>query len=660
MNNHLYSLDYVILTLRLVIKHLDFNEEDIFRYGSDKDQPPLEALKDYITLILNKQKSEDSLPEFIFNFNHTPENIEKKLEITPNTLSKLSQEVMIHGCLLDKNNLKVLTAWTLLCNELYIPWTLLDNSTALSNIARAKSKTFSSFTEKNNFLRIFNDFLNALCALGYQQTVEAFHQFLYITHQVTLHNEENQTTPEGIAKIQSICFTNGLELEGVLGKIEPLEDNLHYTALLKQENMLFFEMVKYLANCDQFKKPFSIVDYKPNLSSQFNATFEQTIASIWAKPNIAIIPYSNDMFGEVSKPNLNPSLLPVIPDNSETAADDLRTRSQSPRSHLVTEKPERSKKSFELFRKKVAKSDEPIRTRKISTEKVSLSADRDVKSGLTRERANLTLSTPNLESKPLRPQAKTKELEPHSMLIDKDKKREPKSLPPRSTKQETTPNRQSKSSSPRKPEQEHLQKRESKSKPVLPLLQLTSPPENKSTESQSHFVYRSPKSLGSPKTHVSNIFNHSPQAITSSSCSSSYYSSDESSHEKNSTHSSHFIFSLDEMLEEKPKPQDIDELAKMLQDLQFEAEPKKSSSETTEENHYFHYKNKNSKEKGGLSASPTSHHGKQANEYVPLLSQSSQYTPSVVYKPKRSKDALQTQQSKSKLNNDQSQGSSLK
>ena len=30
------------------------------------------------------------------------ENIEKKLEITHNTLSKLSQEVMIHGCLLDK------------------------------------------------------------------------------------------------------------------------------------------------------------------------------------------------------------------------------------------------------------------------------------------------------------------------------------------------------------------------------------------------------------------------------------------------------------------------------------------------------------------------------------------------------------------------------
>lgn len=682
MNNHLYSLDYVLLTLRLVIKHLDFKEEDIFRYGSDRDQPPLQAVKDYISLILNKQKSEDSLPQFIFDFNHDPENIQKKLEISHNTLSKLSQEVIINGCLLDRNNINVVTAWTLLCNELYIPWMLLDKSGALSNIIQAKSKTFSTFVEENNFLRIFNEFMNTLCALGYQQTVEAFHQYLYITYNVTLYNENNQTTPEGIAKIQSICLTNGLELEGVLSKIDPSNNSPHYSALLKQENILFYEMVHYLANCDQFKKPFSLTDYNPALSIQFNTTFEKITASIWGKPNIAIIPYSNDIFGACTKSNFDPALLPIIVDDtSENATNDLRTRSQSPRAAILPEKHERSKKSFELFRKKVAKSDEPIKTRKISSEGISHSIDKDRRgnpiktyaeqtahsSGKNRkyeptkkEKLPLSHSTPNLEPK----------ISPNA-IIDNDKKNTPKrgrpiltcSNPESEKEPYSRPKRESKSfspsrnafpqseelklSSPRSTAQEPKLVTESKKKSVLPLLVLSS--SNAENDPLKSPIKKSPKNLGSPKMSVLDIFidSNPKESTSSSSCS---YTSETSSEDYESIHSVSVNSSL------VSKQDEINELAEMLQNLRFKMEPNNgmSASETTEDYDYFHHAKKEHKEKRGPSASPRNNEHNRS-EYVPLLHQ---YTSSK--QPARSKSALKRTTSNSKLNNKQIQSSSQK
>lgn len=370
MNNHTYSLDYVLLTLKLVIKYLNFDEEDIFRYGSDKDQPPLQALKDYIGLILNKQKSKDSLPEFIFDYNNTPENIEKKLVISPNTLSKLSQEVMINGCLLDKNNLKVLTAWTLLCHELYTPWTLLNNSAAFSNTAQTKPKAFLSYLTENKFQHVFNSFLNTLCAIGHPQTAEALHLFLYLTHLVTLHEKNNLTTKKGIANIQSICLTNALELENVLSTIDPPNPNTQYTALLKQENVLFSEMIGCLTNCKQFKKPFSKGNYQPNLSTLFNTTYEKMIASVWNKPNIAIIPYSHDIFVTTPESNQHRSVLPfILEKNSETTENDCPTRTQSPRPH---KKIVRNKRSFDF--PKMSKSDDPLsKARKINRETKSFS-----------------------------------------------------------------------------------------------------------------------------------------------------------------------------------------------------------------------------------------------------------------------------------------------
>ena len=653
MNNHLYSLDYILLTLRLVIKHLDFNEEDIFRYGSVKDQPPLEALKDYITLILNKKKPEDSLPQFIFDFNNHPENIQKRLEISHNTLSKLSQEVMIHGCLLDKNNLKVLSAWTLLCNELYIPFTLLDKPATYSNTTQSKPKAFVTFLEKNGFKNIFNEFMNTLCALGYQQTVEAFHQFLYITHLVTLHNDKNQTTPAGIAKIQSICLTNGLELEGIISQIDPLVQDAHYSSALKKENMLFFEMVGYLANCSQFKNPFSITDYQPGLSEQFNTTFEKIIATIWAKPNIAIIPYSNDIFGTIPKSDRYVFPLPLISqqdDNeSEQVRQDLSARSSTPRS-LSPEKTEREKKSIGIFRRNVARSDEPLRTRKISSEgeprskdkqleplrarKVSTEGaphakDKEGKAEPKKGRTHLSLSSPR----------ESKSLSPRNITLEPKTRKEFNPSSHRSAKQELQP----RSFRPRNIESK--QQIESKSKPVLPLLKL---PNSEKKPQDKSAVLRSPNSSDKPKKSVSDIFSHTLPSTTSSSYTSSYTSSGSNSDDVDSNDASKHIFSLAEILDipRATETDDFQELAKMLQDLTFNGITNSTSASESEEKDYMPLRRMHSKEeKRGQSTSPKHKPQQHTSEYKPLLLH--HYT-SPDPSP-RSKKILNRHNSKSKL-----------
>lgn len=534
MNNHTYSLEYVLLTLRLVIKHLNFDEEDIFRYGSDKDQPPLEALKEYITLILKKQKSEDSLSQFIFDFNHAPENINKKLEITPNTLSKLSQEVMIHGCLIDKYNLRVNSAWTLLCNQLYIPWSLLDSSTALSNTVQAKSKTFSTYLKENKFQLVFNDFLNTLCAIGYEQTAEAFHLFLHITYLVTLHEENNQTTKEGMAKIQSICLTNGLELEGVLSKIDPSEKTPHYTALLKQENVLFSEMVGSLASCPQFSKTFSIKDYQPGITAEFKSTLDAIVSKNWSQPNITAVPYSHDIFGAISESESYVSPLPFIDDNSEIITNELRSRSQSPRA------PERHKKSFELFRKKAARSEDlPSKSRKISTEK------------------------PNSKDK----------------KTDTNKSRMHSSLPDLTHELNTTT-----------PEP---QPKKEKTKPVLPLLKIGSDPVQ--VPKQKSPIRKSPHSLDrdKPNNQLSSIVGSSPLTVT-------FRSHSSSSEKSNEEHLSKPELSLKEIL---GMPGDIDQLTQMLQSLTFNIKVSDDTEETDDTNDFYH-RRRDSKERRAKPSSP--------------------------------------------------------
>ncbi len=347
MNNHYYSLEYILLVLELIIedKYLNFNKENIFRYSYCKVS--LKALDDYITLILKKEKSKESLAVFIESFNIDPINIQqnlkislpnytqeckkdfsaikdKKYKISPNVISMLFQQVFINGCILRHHDLRDYTAWTILFSELGSEFSTHQSS----------PKIFEKVLKTDHLQKILTTYLNHLCALGNIGAAQALHDFLHVAHLVVSQGEKNNITQNGLAKILSICVGSALELEGKMKKSlfiensepetetkpepetksekkhfsfkhlissekkeQPIKPALKstYTQELLQENNFFMRLIDYLLNYEQFHKPFSIKDYAPVLSDKFSETYKNIqnslIKTLWAKPTLIAIPY---------------------------------------------------------------------------------------------------------------------------------------------------------------------------------------------------------------------------------------------------------------------------------------------------------------------------------------------------------------------------------
>lgn len=393
MNNHAYSIEYILLVLELIIqdKILNFNKENIFRYSYCKVS--LKALEDYITLILNKEKTKKSLPNFINLFNIDAANIEnnlnislpnfakelesdvksknKKFKISHNVISMLLQQVFIHGCLLRQYDLRDYAAWTILFDELG----------AQFSIQQSSPKVFENILKTDTLKNIFVTYLNHLCSIDNQKTAEALHNFLYLSHLVVSHNAQNKITKNGLAKILSICLSSGLEFERKMKKSLFIEDSepekeikieseikpekksffpkkpksskkqkntdivplkSSYTKDLLQENNFFADLINYLLTSEPFQKPFSLTDYDISTTEKMNKTNKQIhqtlIKKIWEKPGLFAVPYTNDIFHSNSKElSLSPNEgdMNASPQHNLTRSSYSNTISSSPKNELI-------------------------------------------------------------------------------------------------------------------------------------------------------------------------------------------------------------------------------------------------------------------------------------------------------------------------------------